>query len=962
MNTKRIKPGRWYVVFNERGERTAYVYEDSACKLLGYDSREEYISALGSWENAIHPDDIEGLSRYIADIEAKHPEGMDYDTEYRIMTKWGYHLIHDCGHVTRRNDGTPVRVDGAAYDIQDIVDKRELAELNEQLAKKQVQLEEALTFTDFLFDHYVSAYYLSLDGQEWHVYKRAAELERKYPINCNYFTSLRSYINGAVHPDDRAEMLKLLSPEYLRETLKDTSSFTHYFRDISTSVEKTYKVQVIRGADEDHAAFGFIDVTDEFREQTSKLLGAVPLSSDILTKANIGLWSFELDDGCAPRMYADEAMLGLIGLKHQIAPEDTYHAWYDHIDQGSYDLVADAVEKMVNGEHAEVQYPWHHPNGDTWIVRCGGVRNFEYTKGIRIEGTHQNVTQIVHFNEKERQRAKQLETDLAIEKLRTEELAYVTENEPDLPKALDFFGKRILETFGCDQVVFRSVDGQRIIINAPGIEDIPQEKCSVCPVADFDNEIYKDKDILVMNDCAEGYLGTGIHPNCSLKSSYLQRIYSNGELAGLFSVHYLKGLHTFSENGIRSLQTVGMYIGLMIGRVKEKQAEIAKIEAESSNKAKSEFLFNMSHDIRTPMNAITGYAMMAKKHLGEPALVEDYLQKIDYAGQTLLSLINQVLEMSRIESGNVELAEEEANMNERAQAMLAVIASTAKQADIRLDYTVNVRDENVIADAARMNRTISNILGNAVKYTPAGGSITYSVEQLEYDRPGYGLYRFTTRDTGIGMSKEYLDHIFEPFSRERTSTVSHIQGSGLGMPIVKKNIELMGGEINIRSEVGKGTEVVITVPMKIVSQAADTDVLPTALSSHTLLGKRVLLVEDNEMNREIARDILEDFGIHVEEAEDGSYAVDIMRDISSSGEDRFDLILMDIQMPIMNGYEATRKIRELPGICRTIPIIAMTANAFKEDKLEALKAGMNAHVPKPIDIQLLSQVMAELLK
>ncbi|MDO5829222.1 MAG: hypothetical protein Q4Q25_03625, partial [Methanocorpusculum sp.] len=242
--------------------------------------------------------------------------------------------------------------------------------LNVQLKEQQTSLEESLAFMDFFLEQYEAAYYVDLKDCSCKVYRRTEKLENEYPITDDYFSSLKEYINTAVHPDDRAELTAIMEPHNLKEKLQASPSFTHIFKDISSESERVYRVQVIRGADEDHMAFGFMDMTEEYQEQQKRLLGAIPLSSDVLTKANIGLWSFELDEGCEPRMYADEAMLGLIGLDHQIPPEETYHAWYDNIDDGSYDLVADAVAKMTSGEHAEVQYPWHNPNGETWIVRC----------------------------------------------------------------------------------------------------------------------------------------------------------------------------------------------------------------------------------------------------------------------------------------------------------------------------------------------------------------------------------------------------------------------------------------------------------------------------------------------------------------------------------------------------------------------------------------------------------------
>ena len=690
-------------------------------------------------------------------------------------------------------------------------------------------------------------------------------------------------------------------------------------------------------------------------------LGAIPLSSDILTKANIGLWAFELDEGLPPRMYVDEAMLSLIGLKQQVSPEETYHAWYDHIDEGSYDLVAESVEKMTAGEHAEVQYPWHHPDGRTWIVRCGGVRNYAYTNGIRIEGTHQNVTALLHFDEEERKQAKITENQFKISKFRADSLAYIADNDPDLEKGLVFFGERILELSDCDQVIFRELGGNRYVFNAPGIVDIPQEICSDCPFAKFTGEKYGEDGIVLMNDCSRGFCGIMTHPDCPAKSSFMQRIYSDGELVGLLTVHYLNDYHIFSDESISLMKSVAKYFGLLIGRINEKKAQTARIEAESANKAKTAFLFNMSHDIRTPMNAIIGYTAMAKNHANDETKVRDYLEKINISGQQLLSLINQILEMSRIESGKIVLKLEPTDVIESAHNMQTMSGSDV--ASKGLIYTLHIKDiehRKVLTDISRMNQIFVNIIGNAIKYTPEGGKIDYTVEEKPSDKPGLSYYVFTVADTGIGMSEEFLGHIFDEFSRENTSTVSNIQGTGLGMSIVKRLIDLMNGKIEIRSKQGVGTTITVSIPMEwnenVDEEAADTK--QTSEQHISIQGTRVLLVEDNEMNREIATEILEDNDVIVDIAENGKVAVEKVEEASSN---TYDLILMDIQMPIMNGYEATKKIRALTNGLQNIPIIAMTANAFEEDRQNAFEAGMNEHIAKPIDIEKLKAVLAKFI-
>lgn len=954
-DSKLIEPGKWHIEFDENGKRTAYVYEDSALRLLGYASREEYINSLFSWGDAVHPDDVDALNKYIADIESKHPEGMDYDAEYRIMTKRGYRWIHDCGHAVRREDGSLIRIDGAAFDIQDIIEKQNIAK----------QLEESLAFTNFFLNTYVSAYFVDLETCACQVYLRTEELKKNYPVIDNYLDGLMEYINRDVHPDDRAELISIMSPENLKKKLSEVSDFAHIFRDISDNKLKYYRVQIIGGVDKHHAAFGFIDVTEEYRVQQSRLLGAIPLSSDVLIKANIGLWSFELDEGCEPRMYADEAMLRLIGLDHQVSPEETYHAWYDNIDADSYDLVADAVSKMISGEHAEVQYPWHHPSGETWIVRCGGVRNPEYTKGIRIEGTHQNVTELIHFDEKERARAKKLEADLAIEKLRTEALSFIADHEPNMDEALDFFGKGILELIACDQVIFHEINGKRILLNAPGISDLPQEICSNCPITNFSSNTYGGSDVICINDCNDSYRGVTVHPDCPVKSAYMQKIYSGGEFIGLFSVHYINKQHTFSENDLEILRMVAVCLGLMIGRVKEKQDEIARMEAESSSKAKTEFLFNMSHDIRTPMNAILGYTEIAMNHINEPDRVSDSLKKIKLSGGHLLQLINDILEMSRIEAGKMEIVTAPINVYEVTESVVTMSRSLAATKDITFNVKVSdLMNPYIYSDELHTNQIIINLISNAIKYTNPGGTVYYSIEQISVPVEGMAKYRVTVKDNGIGMSEKFQKHLFESFSREQSATVSKQEGAGLGLAIVKKIVDMMNGTIEVQSNLGEGSTFIVELPLKVMDAKAIEEFEASrkkdnaAANKISFNGQKALLVEDNEMNREIATEILEEAGLVIDTAEDGAIAV---KKVMEKGTSYYDFILMDIQMPIMNGYEATAEIRKLPGADK-IPIIALSANAFKEDTDRSLAAGMNAHVAKPINMNILFETIQRLIK
>ncbi len=391
------------------------------------------------------------------------------------------------------------------------------------------------------------------------------------------------------------------------------------------------------------------------------------------------------------------------------------------------------------------------------------------------------------------------------------------------------------------------------------------------------------------------------------------------------------------------------------------ELEAAKIAAESANQAKSSFLFNMSHDIRTPMNAIIGFTDMALKHIDEKDRVKDSLGKVRASGEHLLSLINDVLDMSRVEAGRVTLDEQPLCIDAAKDNLYSMLAGTAAAKDLTFTSVIDPSVEHhwIYADRLCTMRVLMNIISNSIKYTNPGGTISLVAEELPCDKEGFAHLRYTVTDNGIGMSKEFLEHIFEAFSRAETATKSGVVGTGLGMSITKSLVEMMGGTIKVESELGKGTRVttdfVYRIAEPVTEEIPDDEALQMKLQ-----GAKILLVEDNELNREIATDILEEEGVFVDTAEDGDIAVEKVR---SSVPGQYDLILMDIQMPRMDGYTATRAIRSLcdPKLAM-IPIIAMTANAFEEDKQNAYNAGMNGHLAKPIDVPKLLKTLSEMLE
>ena len=402
-----------------------------------------------------------------------------------------------------------------------------------------------------------------------------------------------------------------------------------------------------------------------------------------------------------------------------------------------------------------------------------------------------------------------------------------------------------------------------------------------------------------------------------------------------------------------------------------------KVEKETKenqfNHAETIFLNSISHDIRTPLNVIIGYTALASAHVNEAQEVKKYLSKIETASNHLLLLINDVLDMSHIESGMLKLEHAPVYLPDVLENLKAIIQtdSSAKQLKFCAD-TKNMVHKNVITDKLRLKQVLLNILENAVKYTRPGGKICFQIQELKEQEPGFAKYEFRVKDTGIGMSEDFIAHIFESFSREQTSTVSGIEGMGLGMAIVKKIVDRMGGTIAVKSRQGKGTEVTVILPFKVNSQVVECEtkvlkkpgqmkILSERENSENLFkGKKILLAEDNELNREIAVELLKEEGFILDTAEDGTIAVEKMR---TAKPGQYDLILMDIQMPIMDGYEATRQIRKLKNPeTANIPIVAMTANAFEEDRQKALEAGMNEHVAKPIDLARLLEVVKKVLK
>ena len=469
-----------------------------------------------------------------------------------------------------------------------------------------------------------------------------------------------------------------------------------------------------------------------------------------------------------------------------------------------------------------------------------------------------------------------------------------------------------------------------------------------------------------------------MHNNAAKKMTVVDFIRENKLLVGLFVLVLLLILEILRRSRAseaKAKQTAEQLQQLNTQlETSHDTIQAALRQAETANAAKTNFLFNMSHDIRTPMNALLGYTELLKEELHEPNMLKcgkklqqydkllQYQQKMEQSGKLLLSILNNVLDMARIESGKVELNNNYFKIGTLMREMCDVFEVTAKEKGISLSVKTEVEHKHIMCDLTKLKEIFSNLISNALKYTPPGGSISLHTQELPYDKDGYVLIRTTVTDTGIGMSKEYLPTLFDAFSRERNTTMSKVAGTGLGMAIVKKLVEMMDGTIEVESKLGKGTKFTVTIPHQVADASYYEEQEEAAKHSNNkelLQGKHVLMAEDNDLNAEIAIFLLQKMGLFVDRVEDGVQCVD---KLGKQPAGSYDLILMDIQMPNMDGYKATQAIRRFEDKAKAnIPIIAMTANAFDEDKRNAFNAGMNGHIAKPINVAKVEQTLCAIL-
>ena len=649
---------------------------------------------------------------------------------------------------------------------------------------------------------------------------------------------------------------------------------------------------------------------------------------EILRASRMGMWRVEMEEGKPPRFYADEVMDELLGIDREITPEERFVFHRSRIYPEDMRLFQEYSDKLTEAR-TEIVYRYIHPVSGEMFVRCGGARDTSVTEYVAVTGIHQDISETVRI-EKEKEaerRLAELNDSLRKEKLRQ-----------------DIYYKELLDIENCGVLAY-TMPGHKVIhMNAEalrmyGIESVEAAQRELGPLlrqvyypdSDVLNQLKKlrNEDDMVDYECI---IGKGKANECHA-------------LAKTKVVHI--------PTGERAVLTTFVDVSDMV------MLKNALHCAEEGSRAKSSFLFAMSHDLRTPMNAIIGYAELMEAHWGEKEVTTNYLQKLKGASQFLLALIGNVLEIARIESGKETLNEAPWNLMKLEETLDILLDGEISRKQLTVNRNVNIRHANVYCDALKIREIIMNLLSNAVKYTSEGGKIVLDIDEKPSARDGFMTLQIRVSDNGIGISKEYVPYIFDAFTRERSSSESGIIGTGLGLRIVKSFVDLMNGDISVKSEPGKGTCFTVEISCRKIPEEELQQQMEDQPENVSLAGRRLLLAEDNGLNAEIAMTILQDADAEVELAADGKIAVDKLQDVPVG---YYDAILMDIQMPNMNGYEATKAIRKLTDERAKIPIIAMTANAFEEDRQAALAAGMDDYVAKPVEISELFRTIMKHLK
>ena len=654
----------------------------------------------------------------------------------------------------------------------------------------------------------------------------------------------------------------------------------------------------------------------------------------IMTGAGFGIWSVENIEGHPLWMRANAKMAELLGIcdVSVMSPEEMYDFWFNRIKPEAKESVMASIDRMKSGKVEEVTYLWEHPAiGDRYMRFTGSGKAVD-GKGYVLNGYCSDVTGLVN-KEKEQQKAM---ARMGAEIQRAYEIVKFVSRSCTSIYRINMQDGRLMHVSTVNEKVH----------NALGNEGDARER-----FLEFCEKLVKPEwreEMLAFTNL--DWVREQLKTQSIIKHEF--ECSACGWVIGSFVA---------GKRGDDGYCTEVVWTTVDVNEQKKKELsqlnalEDAKRAAVEANRAKSSFLLNMSHDIRTPMNAIIGFTGLLEKHQEEPERRQDYLNKLKESSALLLGLINNVLEMSRIEKGHLDLDVQACGVEQMYDMFCSVFLDMMIQKGITFCHSMDVEHEFLFCDPIKVRDVVLNLLSNAYKYTPSGGKVELYIREVPCEEEGFAIIETVVKDNGLGMSAEFIPHMFEEFSREHNTTDVKVEGTGLGMPIVKNLLDLMGGTIEVESELGKGTTFKVYIKHRIAKKSDVINVDMPDVSDVDFRGRRILLAEDNDLNAEITMEVLKDIDLVVERAEDGQRCVEMI-DAAPAGH--YDLILMDIQMPRMNGYEATRIIRQMKDKEKAnITILAMTANAFEEDKREAIESGMNAHLSKPIEVDKLIKTL-----
>lgn len=695
---------------------------------------------------------------------------------------------------------------------------------------------------------------------------------------------------------------------------------------------------------------------DEKQEEISLITGSdcfIDMTNDI----NIGMWRIHLFDGEQPKMFVNPKMAELLVIDGtNISPEQAYVEWFTRIKDTDVDEVKKYVKAITREGMAEVSYKWIHPVYGEQYIRCGGNSKKIDGKGYVLTGYHRVVFDSVKEeikNQEKIRRTLQTEVETVQKRQEYRKLLVSSHALRSSMWSVDF-------DLNDNVTDIEITDEFKMILGYDVDDDMSDFGESWREYLHPDDKSYLiEKWDKILAECSD----IDRQFECECRFRRKNGDYRWYSVAGKYVIGNDGRKHLIGVlNDIDEEKRLKIALADDVEQLKKTKEELEKAlsKAKKASKAKTDFLSRMSHDIRTPINGIKGMLIMAKEHADDKEKVIEELSKAQDAEETLELLVNDVLDMSRLEQGKVKLSNGVININKLFKENEQLYSSSFIEKDIKLvDHLDEIEHDDIYGSAIHIKRILLNIMTNCIKYNKKGGKIERWVTEEPIDK-NHSMYTFVIEDTGIGMSNDFIKHIFEPFTREVDDAGTVYQGTGLGMTITKELVDLMGGTISVKSEKGIGSHFEIKIPFEFIeNNVKEKSQRKKDKIDISLEGKKILLVEDNELNLEIAEFLLKDNGADVTTAMDGVQAV---KTFESSDEGWFDVILMDIMMPYMDGFEATRKIRAMDRTdAAKVPILAMTASVLSDDIKKAKKAGINEHISKPIDIQRLLSVLSDFI-